>query len=193
MSDFSLLTHKLPDHVNVGDSYYKIDTRTCKAIQCFLIAEDTECPEEERQIAVVTNMVFGRNVEPEDFYEVYRQITDWLNGYPSENHTKNKTQIISLFQDHNLIVAAFRQQYGISLDELKSMHWWEFLALLSGISEQTRLGEVMKIRGMEISAKDTPEQRQAKIKAKNSVAIRKKRNPGETGMDIISAALESEG
>lgn len=193
MSDFSLITHQLPDKIVCGENVYVMDTRTCKAIQCFLITEDTEVPEDERMLAVVTNMLAGRYVFPGDFKDAYRQITEWLNGYPSENHTRNKTQLISLFQDHNLIVAAFRQQYGISLKELKSMHWWEFLALLSGISEDTRLGEVMKIRGMEISAKDTPEQRQAKIKAKNSVAIRKKKAPGETGMDIISAALESEG
>lgn len=54
-------------------------------------------------------------------------------------------------QDANLIIAAFRQVYGIDLQrDAKSMDWRVFRALLSGITTDTQLGQIIDIRTRDI-------------------------------------------
>lgn len=53
---------------------------------------------------------------------------------------------IDLIHDGELIVAAFQQAYGIDLTA-EDMHWHRFKALLAGIPDDTRLAQVMGIRG----------------------------------------------
>lgn len=194
--DFSLLTHSLPAMVRTEKRTYGIDPRTCKVLQCFILAEKEEIPFEHRVKAIVEALIgdYG-DYDSEELLAVYGKLSEFMNGYPTTaRRRKNTAQLLSYEQDHALIVSAFRQAYGIGLSELKNLHWWEFMALLSGVPEDTKLSGVINIRGMEMSAKDTPEQRQAKIKAKQSVAIRPKRKAGADidGEDIISMALSKE-
>lgn len=53
---------------------------------------------------------------------------------------------IDLVEDGELIVAAFQQAYGIDLTAT-DMHWHRFKALLAGLPDDTRLVQVMGIRG----------------------------------------------
>lgn len=48
--------------------------------------------------------------------------------------------------DADLIYSAFMEQYGIDLLDIEYLHWWKFIALLSGINEETKLGKVMGYR-----------------------------------------------
>lgn len=191
MSEFSLITHALPTEIEVEEKAYRLDTRTCKALQAFLFSDDDSIPIEVRMYDAISKLIVGA-VEPKHYPAVYEKLAEYLEGYPTESSREKHKPILSTTQDHALIVAAFQQAYGISLDELKSMHWWRFLALLSGLPESTRMAEVMKVRAMPISGKDSPEQRQAKIKAKNAVAIKPKKKANQTGFDIISQALDAE-
>ena len=60
-------------------------------------------------------------------------------------------RVMDFHQDAALILAAFRQAYGIDLyHEQGRLHWLEFLALLSGIPQNTRLSEVMEIRACKV-------------------------------------------
>ena len=191
---FSLLTHSLPTTIKVGGKNVRIDTRTCKALQSFVISEMENLPVEERAEAVVEILVpEAGNFDADKRAEAYGELVKFLSGYPSTApRKKNAKALLSYEQDHALIVAAFRQAYGVSLADIKAMHWWEFMALLSGIPDDTKLSGVIEIRGMEFDPKDSPEQRKAKMKAKSAVAIRPKRRAVEEeldGEDIISRAL----
>ena len=53
--------------------------------------------------------------------------------------------------DSDLIYAAFLGQYGIDVCEVEELHWHKFLALLRGLSESTKLREVMGYRCYEKS------------------------------------------
>lgn len=54
-------------------------------------------------------------------------------------------QILFYDIDGDYIYAAFLQQYGIDLIE-DNLHWHKFLALLHGITEDTKLGSIMTYR-----------------------------------------------
>lgn len=84
-------------------------------------------------------------------------------------------RVLDFRQDAELILAAFRQAYGIDLfHEHGRLHWLEFLALLSGIPQNTRLSEVMEIRACKVppATKNNHEQVRALMKAKAKYAIR---------------------
>lgn len=58
---------------------------------------------------------------------------------------------LDMEQDAALIVAAFRQQYGIDLPHAAlRLDWRVFHALLSGITDDTMLGNVMGIRAAKL-------------------------------------------
>ena len=83
-------------------------------------------------------------------------------------------RVMDFHQDAALILAAFRQAYGIDLyHEQGRLHWLEFLALLSGIPQNTRLSEVMEIRACKVppATKNNHEQVRALMKAKAKYAI----------------------
>ena len=50
--------------------------------------------------------------------------------------------------DADLIYSAFMQQYGIDLIDT-DMHWYKFIALMRGISDDTRLGKIIGYRTYE--------------------------------------------
>lgn len=59
-----------------------------------------------------------------------------------------KSDVIALDYelDADLIYAAFLGQYGIDLITVKELHWHQFLALIKGLDESTRLRQVMGYR-----------------------------------------------
>ena len=107
-------------------------------------------------------------------------------------------RVMDFHQDAALILAAFRQAYGIDLfQEQGRLHWLEFLALLSGIPQNTRLSEVMEIRACKVppATKSNHEQVRALLKAKAKYAIRiseeERRAQWQAGLQNIAKQMMS--
>lgn len=193
-TDFSLLMDKLPTTLSCGENVYFIDTRTKNALQALFLLSMEEVPAinrlESMHRILITN---ADRIIPEDIEELDGQLIDYLAGYPKTNNGKEKKkEVLSYTQDHDLIISSFREAYGFTLTDIQEMHWWLFLAYLNGLPADTRLGNVIQIRLSEITSKDSPEVKRAKIKAKQAVAIqpRKLQGDSEDGFDIVSMALE---
>lgn len=64
---------------------------------------------------------------------------------------RDKARTLDLTQDAAMICAAFRQLYGVDLPrEASCLDWRLFQALLGGITDETRLGEIMSIRAQKL-------------------------------------------
>lgn len=73
--------------------------------------------------------------------------------FADDKKKKHKEKVIDFTQDRALIIAAFRQAYGIDLvAERGHLHWQTFADLLKGIPSGTRLAEVMEIRARPMPA-----------------------------------------
>ena len=111
---------------------------------------------------------------------------------PYRSDGKN-TQSLDLKQDAALIVAAFRHQYGIDLPrEVLHMDWRVFLALLGGITDETRLGEIEGIRVRDLP-KWTPyngEARREMLRLKTMYAITHPAKSGRSFEDGLKAMAE---
>lgn len=88
-----------------------------------------------------------------------------------EKHTGNR--ITDYEQDAELIIAAFRQTYGIDLFT-SNIHWFEFNALLSALPAGNRYTDILHIRAKPIPSptKYNIEERNWLIKAKAEYAVK---------------------
>ena len=50
-----------------------------------------------------------------------------------------------------MIYAAFLSEYGIDLQDVEDLHWWKFSALFDALPDDTKIKQVMRIRGMDTS------------------------------------------
>lgn len=80
--------------------------------------------------------------------------------------------LMSLTQDAPLIIAGFRQAYGIDLQRT-DLPWATFRDLLSGLPGDTRFGEVVALRARPVPEPTRHNQREREqlLRAKASVAI----------------------
>lgn len=73
-----------------------------------------------------------------------------FNDYISLNKSKCSSGNLRLFdfeQDSIYIYSSFMTDYGIDLfEEQNKLHWWKFISLFQGLSDKTKMREVMNIR-----------------------------------------------
>jgi len=158
---WAILTDKLPTTITVGKVSFELDVKTSTALNCIRklredIADEIKVMYVTKRLGLPTNC-FDNAL--------------WFLTGPNEVKGKGSPSF-DYFQDANLIYSAFQQAYGLSLDEVTSMHWWRFLALLEGLPSGTRFMDVVSIRTMEIDPKDSQEVKLRKLKAKNAVALK---------------------
>lgn len=69
---------------------------------------------------------------------------------PSKNGGLRTSDFI---QDGIYIYSSFMHDYGIDLfEERDRLHWWQFVSLFQGLSDSTKMREVISIRTREIPA-----------------------------------------
>lgn len=189
---FSLLTDELPRSVFIQEGTIEVDikTDTLTALQCLSMLDNDDIPDSVRISCVIeTILADGEEIPPDLYLDAFSAILDYLKGFPVEGGTKSREPVFSYSQDHAYVVAGFRQAYGMSLEDIHKTHWWEFQALLTGLPEDTRLSQIMRIRSMEIDPKASPAEKLRIQKAKSLLRIKRKRRKGETGYDVISRGL----
>lgn len=82
-----------------------------------------------------------------------------------------KEILLDLNEDGYLIYQAFLKVYGIDLSEVEYMHWWKFNALLRECINGTSLGNVVQLRGIDLSEIKDEARRSELAKMKNHVFI----------------------
>ena len=163
----NLLLDKLPEHLSIGGIPHKIrsDFRTWIKIenllfwdgapwgqrianilyQCYTEGIPTPIDEGIRAAMGFYSCIGSEKIEatsPSDVKEREKKEqkpTGWKNRVYSFNH------------DAGLIYAAFRAQYGINL-QTSEMHWWEFNALFSGLTEGNKICKIMEFRAADLSS-----------------------------------------
>lgn len=95
--------------------------------------------------------------------------------------------------DSDYIFSSFYLDYGIDLlDERGKMSWERFIALFRGLSERTKIREVMKIRRMEIPSYNGKNEKQIQniLRLKSYYALPVRNNSGQSGLDALFDTLE---
>lgn len=110
-----------------------------------------------------------------------------------------KQQVLYDFEyDGEYIYASFMQDYGIDLIEQQGiLSWSRFIALFQGLSKNTKIREIMRIRGMEIpdQTKSNQKEIQELMEAKMFYALPadiSNNGCAMMGLDALFAYLERE-
>ncbi len=147
----NLLIDDPPESVFIRDTeppYYEheyainSDFRTGIA---FSVLMESDTPTEE---TVVKAFELYYNGIPENYEAAYEAIL-WFyccGEEPEDQAAPEGPPVFSYTQDAPYLYAAFIEQYNIDLTTAK-LHWWQFRALMDGLSEKT---ELMKIIGYRV-------------------------------------------
>lgn len=203
---YCYLTELLPTNI-LGVS---IDPRACTVISIILKLDEPDVDMDEK-VMYIMGKLFKRKYEtvlslskceknPEILdREVIRficgaeEVKSWSELHADSAKTAidgssaqkgKRTKDFDYVQDSKAIVASFRQVYGLSLDEVCNLHWWEFIALLENLpSEGNAFSMIRELRNKKPSSTDSPEYKANLAKAKRQVALKDTRSPEQKKRD----------
>lgn len=176
----SLLTDGLPGAVEIGGVRWPIRTDFRVGIEFELTMLDPERSVEEK-VARTLELYY-----PKIPYDLTAAVSAAMAFYCCGREPENKKSeaeparppLYDFEYDGALILAAFRQQYGIDLLAAR-LHWWAFKALLKGLTADTLFMQVVGWRGEEIDPKAPAKSRERLEKLKRIYAIPERRSAAE--------------
>lgn len=191
------LTDALPWEVEINGKTYNIDMSFDNVLSVIDILNNKEIPEFE-QVIIGLRLLLDtgandilKNNPPEECVKIFLELFEELintekdevieydiagNPMPKIKNADENIDVFDIKQDAQFIYASFMQDYHIDLFEQQGkMHWWQFLALLHGLRDDTKFKKVIEIRTMEPpTGKGTEKQRRAIEKLKKIYALKPK-------------------
>ena len=159
---------RYPEYAEVKGKKYKINTDYRVALRCFEVIDDTSISDSERALAVVF-LLFGETPF-EDTGEFLRIAGDYLRCGEKENAQAAQERDIDFNADERYIVASFMSDYRIDLSSV-DMHFWQYIQLIQGFTENSIMSRVREIRNYDMSELKDPKARAKMASAKAAVAL----------------------
>lgn len=125
--------------------------------------------------------------------ELLQEVVKQHIELPKRPPSRKQTKLVDFDLDGDYIYASFRQAYGIDLiNEQGRLCWKRFIMLFQGLPENTKIREVMKIRGMDLPepTKYNQKERQSLMELKSYYAL-PVAGGGQQGLDALFASLEA--
>lgn len=179
------LTCGLPAFVEYGGTRYDIYTDFRVWIRLEHILLSKEMAAEEKAVEMM-RLCYCSKLPPDAETAVRLLVRFYCGGNNSEQRGSAKRGSAAIYDfqhDAELFYAAFLEQYGIDLTKDK-LHWWKFLALFRGISENSRLYQAMRWRAMDLSGVSDQRQKRFYRKMKQIYRLPDLRNRAEADGDL---------
>lgn len=146
----SILAESLPRDITIAGRRYRLRPTVWHVVKAQDALQDDRLTLDDRMRLAVWHLFRFPRPLRKDWTDALKAVFALLDE-PSPYRPEKKPPTLSVQQDAALIVAAFRQLYGIDLPKAAySMHWLEFQALMGGITGDTVLGGIMDIRGAKL-------------------------------------------
>lgn len=108
-----------------------------------------------------------------DFLMCKRMYQDDLEDEEEEQQKSGKP-VFSFSEDAGCIYAAFREAYGIDLQQIDYMHWWEFRSLFDWLPDSTEIKQRIMYRSIDPGTIRDKDERKRIKKIQRAVALKKK-------------------
>lgn len=171
-----------PEFARIKDKDYKINTSHIIGLKCFEIIDDPDICDEERSLAVIY-LLFGF-IPDEDIDLFLDKAQKYLQCGETKEEQESKEQDMDFKQDESYIMASFMSDYKIDLSK-EVLHWWQYISLIKGLTKDTILSSVRETRTYDLSEIKDPKERQRIIKAKESVALKRRKTKEEIEKDEL--------
>lgn len=150
----NILIDELPHTVDIHGESWPVNWgfRALMLCEIDLFVPDKE---DEQKMMEVLNIFYNDNV-PNDVEEAMKKFLWFFRGgtesKSSSSSSSSSSRAYDFDQDAQLIYAAFRSQYGVNLNKTKNkdLHWWEFLAMFNGLSDELLISKVMYWRTVKL-------------------------------------------
>lgn len=153
----NIITEKPPETVNIGGTEYPINWDFRVGIQ-FDGLKVSGMREEDKFVKIlqlyypkVPVDVLGAINKIKWFYCCGNDIQEEDNKQRRYQRRDSSKPSHNFSQDAAYIYAAFKEQYGIDLTQIKHMHWWRFMALFESLGEDTQMWKIMYYRRVSTS------------------------------------------
>lgn len=183
----NILLDKLPQYTQNG---LKIRTDFRESIKFELLMQDKNINEKDK-IALAIKLYY---YDMSKIKDIKIAINDILWFYRCGEELKKETsqdeneerikQIYSYEFDDKHIYSAFLEQYNIDLNSINYLHWWKFKALFNGLSEKTKIVEIMGYRAMNLSKIKDKEMKKHYKKMQQIYALPDMRSEEEKEADL---------
>ena len=149
---FNLLTDKAPQSVVIDGREYPINWAFQYHIKIINMLHDPDLSAEDKR--ALSLYLFYPKV-PENIEAAAEKMDAfYISDKPKNQYQKSAEKracdspaFFSYEFDDEYIYAAFRQQYGINLQTVSGLHWYEFRALLSSLRD-CMFSDILQYRGM---------------------------------------------
>lgn len=164
---------KYPEYALIDNKKIKINTDYRVALACIRAINDDDITDVERAFAVIS-LLFGAETEIENTEEALKKASLYLCCGKKDNGI-NKDIIMDFQQDEEYIRTSIRTDFGINLNEVEYMHWWEYNELIHGLTENCIMSKIIGIRTIDESDYKDPKTLRKIREAKKSVELKKKK------------------
>lgn len=152
----NILVDTLPETVIVDNREYRIRTNFRIFILFELLWQDDSLELREklkRSFGLCFSDEIPRNYEAAAnalmwFYKCGKEDSPQKKAVAAR---RGKTRIYSFDYDDDYIYAAFMSQYGINLQRIKYLHWWEFRAMFNSLTNSNEFVKIMEYRGVDLT------------------------------------------
>lgn len=114
--------------------------------------------------------------------DIFEEIQDFIRGPNAEESEGSSERVFDYNVDHGRLLAAFLQTYGIDL-RFTDLHWWVFLELFQSLPDETKLMQIIDLRGKKPDKNDSEEYKRKLRKLKNKFRI-------DDGGDSLGAVMD---
>ena len=187
----NILISPPPYSVEINGKGYLINSDYRVFVHFELLMQDNSVPDDDKLAQSLCE--FYRGHIPTDidaaadamirFYIRDKEIKPQNEGDACKHGDK---MIYSYEHDGDAIYAAFRQCYGINLTNAKTLHWWEFKALLENLPPECEFMRAVSYRSMKIDGKLPPEEQKRLRKLKEFYALPDNRTTAEKERDFTN-------
>jgi len=140
------ITRPLPRRIEFEGRKYALDLSFNRVLDAYRLLREPELFDEEKARFILALLVKESHAPPQmlqKLFDEYLSITKKTSG--------KSTRVVDFEQDGIYLYSSFMHDYGIDLIRQRNrLHWWEFVSLFQGLSEQTKMREVMRIRSQKI-------------------------------------------
>ena len=137
------ISKQLPNYFTYNGKKYKLNLAFDNIINIFdLFKTDILVGSEITQFVLEMLIANPIGVKSDAIDMIFN---DYINIAKKSND--NSMRVLDYKQDGMYIYSSFMSDYGIDLFEQQGkLHWWKFVSLLSGLSEKSKMREIMSIR-----------------------------------------------
>lgn len=130
---------------------YRLNLSFDRVLRVLALLEEAELDDAEKVDLALRLLVMNKRkllrLNPVQKMELYEGILrDCISDHPRSTASQ-EPKCFDFAQDADAIYSSFQMDYGIDLHkEIGRMHWRTFTALFNGLSERTKMREIMSIR-----------------------------------------------